>query len=100
MKSLEYYMNLPYTIIIKQSSDGIYEASIAELDGCLSHGDTIGEAIKMLLDAKRCWIETNLEAGDVIPEPDQQYFEAVVQLYDLHLVNQTHQGTSPVPVIT
>jgi len=100
MKNLEYYMNLPYTIIIKQSSDCIYEASIAELDGCLSHGETIDEAIKMIIDAKRCWIEANLEAGDVIPEPDQQYFEAVIQLYDLHLVNQTHHATSPVPVVT
>ena len=99
MNNLEYYMNLPYTIIIRQNSDGVYEASIAELDGCLSHGDTLDEAIKMLLDAKRCWIEANLEAGDVIPEPDQQYFEAVVQLYDLHLVNQTHHATSTVPVI-
>ncbi len=102
MKSLEYYMNLPYTIIIRQNSDGFYEASIAELDGCLSHGDTLDEAIKMIFDAKRCWIEANLEAGDVIPEPDQQYFEEVIRLYDLHLVNpnRPHQAVSQTSVIT
>jgi len=101
MKNLEYYMNLPYTIIIRKNSDGIYEANIAELDGCLSHGETLDEAVKMILDAKQCWIEANFEAGDVIPEPDQQYFEAVVRLYDLHLVNQnqSYQAMKPASVI-
>ena len=95
-------MNLPYTIIIRRNSGNVYEASIAELDGCLSHGDTLDEAIKMILDAKRCWIEANLEEGDIIPEPDQEYFEEVIQLYDLHLVNQNqpYQAVGQTSVIT
>jgi len=84
-KKLEYYLKLPYTVLIHRASDGVYEASIAELDGCLSHGATIEEALSMIEDAKRCWIETNLEAGDKIPEPDHEYLTAMLELYDLHL---------------
>lgn len=82
---LEYYLRLPYTIIIRQCDDGIFEASVAELDGCLSHGKTEEEALKMIEDAKRVWIEANLETDDAIPEPDSKYLNEVIKLYDLHL---------------
>ncbi|MFQ5824572.1 MAG: type II toxin-antitoxin system HicB family antitoxin [bacterium] len=82
---LEHYLKLPYTTIIRPCEDGIYEASVAELEGCLSHGKTKEEALEMIEDAKRAWIETNLEAGDTIPEPDSSYLEEVIRLYDIHL---------------
>ena len=83
--NIEYYLNLPYSIILRQSEDGVFEASVVELDGCLSHGATKEEAIQMIEDAKRCWIEANMEVGDYIPEPDSQYLSEMIKLYDLHL---------------
>jgi hypothetical protein len=34
----------------------------------------------MIEDAKKAWIETNLEAGVPIPEPDFKYLEKIILL--------------------
>jgi antitoxin HicB len=91
-KRLEHYLKLPYTVLVHRAPDGMYEVSIAELDGCLSHGATLEEALRMIEDAKRCWIEANLEAGGPIPEPDREYLTAMLELYDLHLTRQPQVG--------
>jgi len=85
LNNIDYYLNLPYSIIIRHSKDGVFEASVVELDGCLSHGNTKEEALRMIEDAKLCWIKSNLEAGDRIPEPDSYYLSEMIKLYDLHL---------------
>jgi len=75
-KNLEYYLNLPYTIeLTPDPEDGGWVVSVKELPGCLSQGDTIEEAMEMIRDAMRGWIEISLEDGDPIPEPrmDEQY---------------------------
>ena len=46
---LEYYANLPYTIMVEQWDDGkgpYWVARVAELPHCMIHGDTPEEAIK------------------------------------------------------
>ncbi|MFA7659059.1 MAG: type II toxin-antitoxin system HicB family antitoxin [Candidatus Gastranaerophilaceae bacterium] len=69
-KNLEYYLNLPWSYAIKWSDeDGCYVASIAELDGCMSHGDTLGEATSMIKDALRCHLNAMLKDNTLIPEP-------------------------------
>jgi len=68
-KDLRYYMNLPYTIIVKPYPDGEYYAKIEELPGCMTEGHNLVEALEMLEDAKRLWLETALEDGISIPEP-------------------------------
>ncbi|MDI6736426.1 MAG: type II toxin-antitoxin system HicB family antitoxin [bacterium] len=85
MKNIFYYLDLPYTVIMRKNEDGIYESRIAELDGCMSHGKTREESMIMIEDAKRCWIETALEDGDIIPEPEQDYLSEVIHLYGIHL---------------
>jgi len=92
-KDISYYLSLPYTIIMKRNEEGIYEARIAELDGCMSHGKTLEEAIEMIEDAKRCWIEAGLEDGDIIPEPEESYFYEVIRLYDIHLESRASSKT-------
>jgi antitoxin HicB len=69
MKTFEYYMSLPYTIIVKPSPEGNYVAKIAELPGCLTQGDTLDDAIKMIADAKAGWIDLAMQDGKEIPEP-------------------------------
>lgn len=69
-KNLEYYLNLPWSFIIKWSDeDQCYVASIAELEGCMSHGDTLEEATFMIKDALDSYITCCLNHGDPIPEP-------------------------------
>jgi len=68
-KTIEYYLSLPYTIELAPEPQGGWFVSIRELPGCMSQGDTPEEAIEMIQDAMRGWIEVSLEDGDTIPEP-------------------------------
>ncbi|MDY8094191.1 toxin-antitoxin system HicB family antitoxin [Paenibacillus polymyxa] len=71
-KDIAYYMALPYTIQIKHMNDesGSYHlATVAELEGCKSHGDTPEEALKMVSEAMEGYLEVKLDFGDEIPEP-------------------------------
>ncbi|WP_051524383.1 type II toxin-antitoxin system HicB family antitoxin [Sulfurihydrogenibium subterraneum] len=67
-EELDYYINMPYTIeLIPDVESGGFVAKIVELEGCITFGDTREEALQMLEDAKREWIETALEEGFEIP---------------------------------
>lgn len=60
-----------YSIFIKYDPvDKIYVASVPELPGCMAHGNTKEQALKEIEIAKELWIETALEDGQPIPEPD------------------------------
>jgi len=66
------YMKLPYNFVIKPIEDesgSYYHASVLELDGCQSTGETFHEAYEGLMEAMEGWIETKLEAGFPIPKP-------------------------------
>ncbi len=68
-KNLEYYMNLPYKIIIqKDPYEGFY-SEVEILDGCISQGDTYDEAYNNILEAMEGWVEVAIESGINIPEP-------------------------------
>ena len=70
MKTVEEYMQLPYTIELTPDMDeGGFVASYPDLPGCLSIGDTAEEAVANAIDAKRAWLEAALEDGIEIQEP-------------------------------
>jgi antitoxin HicB len=69
LKSVDYYMNLPYRIELQRDPEGGWFVQVKELPGCMSQGETPEEAIAMIQDAMRGWIEVWLEDGDPIPEP-------------------------------
>ncbi|HHX95005.1 MAG TPA: toxin-antitoxin system HicB family antitoxin [Clostridia bacterium] len=73
-KDLNYYLKLPYRIVLHPSPEGGYAAEIPELPGCISQGQTIEEALKMIEDAKLCWLESAIEDGAIIPEPVPEDF--------------------------
>ena len=70
MKTID-YINLPYKMEIVKNKDNTYFVSIKELPGCMSEGDTIQEALDMIEDAKKCWIETAIENNIEIPLPEE-----------------------------
>ena len=72
MRSLNEYMALPYTYILKQESDGSYFISVKELPGCMSVGDTIPEAHEMIRDAMKAWIGYCIDDQIPIPEPEEE----------------------------
>jgi antitoxin HicB len=69
MKDLEYYLGLPYTIILKRDEEGDIVAHVDELRGCSAHGKTASGALANLEESKRVWVEDCLEAGQEVPEP-------------------------------
>lgn len=83
-KNLEYYMSLPYTIELTPDEDGYWFAKIPLLEGCMTNGENVYDAIDMIEDAKRGWLMTALDLGIHIPEPE----EAVVvsQLPDPNII--------------
>jgi len=68
-KTVEYYMNLPYTVEMHQEPEGGWFVRVKELRGCMSDGDTPEEAATMIQEAMELWLEVALEDGVPIPEP-------------------------------
>ena len=69
-KNLQYYATLPYEISVIPSPEGGYVATIPDLPGCITQGDTRLEVLEMIEDAKLCWLEAALDMGQPIDEPD------------------------------
>jgi len=60
-----------YSIFMQfDPQDEIFVASIPELPGCMAYGETKEEALKEIDMAKELWIETALEDGQAVPEPN------------------------------
>ena len=70
--TLEEYLRLPYTVILRQDEEGDFIASIKELDGCVADGSSEEEALSALRSMKKLWLEMALKKGAVIPEPDKE----------------------------
>lgn len=69
-KTLEYYLSLPYAIELIPDEDGYWFAQIPLLRGCMTQGTSREQALIMLDDAKRLWLETALDENIPIPEPE------------------------------
>lgn len=69
-KDLIYYLSLPYPIELIPDEDGFWFARIPLLEGCMTNGDSREEALRMIDEAKQLWLETALEVGKTIPEPE------------------------------
>jgi predicted RNase H-like HicB family nuclease len=69
-QNLDYFVNLPYKLVFEVDPDeGGYVISFPELKGCLSCAETIEDACKMAIDAKRTWFGAAAEEGIDIPVP-------------------------------
>jgi len=69
-KDLTYYLSLNWTYRFEWSDeDKTYIATVAELNGCMTDGQTIETAAAMIKDALKSYIETFLGLDKEIPEP-------------------------------
>lgn len=67
-------MSLPYCfIVIEDKEEGGYTAFFPDLRDCVTCAETFEELHYMTEDAKKCWIEAELESGHNIPEPSFDY---------------------------
>jgi antitoxin HicB len=88
-KDIEYYMRLPYAIESRQYEDGTWFARMPELRGCMTEADTLQEAIEMVRDAQRAWIQACLEDGTPIPEP--RHVQPYSGQFRVRLTRSLHQ---------
>lgn len=73
MKTLDYYLSLPYRMeIIPDMEEGGYTANFPELPGCLTCAETIEKLVENASDAKKVWLTAALEDGIEIAEPQQE----------------------------
>ena len=80
---------LNYRAIIKKDDNNTYYAVVPSLPGCFTQGGTIEETKENLKEAITVWLESRIDLGWEVPEPDisDQNIE-VVQSIDLKtLVN-------------
>ena len=67
-------MQLPYTRLIRSCYDDgevYYYGRIAELDGCQSTAETLGELDDSLNEAMELYIETLIQLEKPVPEPKE-----------------------------
>lgn len=63
----------PYQrVLIPDEESGTFTALIAEFPGCITEGNTPGEAYRSLEEAAESWLEAALESGVPIPEPESE----------------------------
>ncbi|MHB1653741.1 MAG: type II toxin-antitoxin system HicB family antitoxin [Desulfitobacteriaceae bacterium] len=70
-KNFDYYLELPYKYTLYPAEEGGYVIEIPDLPGCISQGETAEDALVMIEDAKRGWLEVALNQGIEIPEPSR-----------------------------
>lgn len=68
-RDFEWLMSLPYRIDLYPAEEGGYVASIPDLPGCVTQGETKEEAVKLIEDAKAAWISTAMDQSITIRTP-------------------------------
>jgi len=68
-RTVEAYLDLPYTIEITPDPSGGYAESVAELPGCITQAETWAEINALIRDAMAGWIAIKLEDGLPVPLP-------------------------------
>jgi antitoxin HicB len=76
-KGINYYMNLPYNIVVKKDKDNngkvCYIARVLEIPHVLGDGKTAAEALETLNIHLRMAIQAYLKDGLPVPEPQTDY---------------------------
>jgi antitoxin HicB len=65
-------------VLLFSNPEGGYTVEVPSLDGCISQGDTIDEALANIREAIELWIEDAEAHGETIPEDTNHIVVAVV----------------------
>ncbi len=72
MKTVEEYLALPYTMVVRWSQDdNLYVARVKEISGCTGHGSNESEALAMVRENLGEWIAFCIQSGDSVPVPEE-----------------------------
>ena len=90
-EQVERYTRLPYRIELIPGEDGWF-VEMPELPGCMSQGETPEEALEMIRDAQRGWLEVSLRHGDPIPEPAPESEHSYTGKFNVRVPKDLHRG--------
>jgi antitoxin HicB len=65
-----------YAIIVEPllpEDGGGFIATVPDLPGCMSDGETPQEALQNVQDAIRVWIEAAIDMGHAVPTPTKRF---------------------------
>ena len=60
---------MDYWVVFERCEDGGYSVYVPDLPGCVSAGDDLDEAKRMIAEAIQLHIESLREHGDPVPPP-------------------------------
>lgn len=93
MKTINDYMSMNYRMeIVEDKDEGGFVVSFPELPGCITCGTTIESAVANAIDAKKAWLETAIEEGIQIQEPDD--LEEYSGQFKLRIPRSLHRSLS------
>lgn len=93
MKTIEYYMSLPYRMeIIPDMEEGGFTAWYPDLPGCLTCSESMEGIVTNALDAKKVWFEAALEDGLEIPEPSEEDTTEYSGQFKLRMPKSLHRS--------
>ena len=67
--------NLEYAVVVEplsQDDGGGFVATVPDLPGCMSDGETPAEALENAQDAIAAWIEAARDLGHAVPQPTRK----------------------------
>lgn len=71
---------LKYTVVLEQEEDGGFVVTVPALPGCVTQGDTRGEALANVREAIEAYIQELDSAGEPAPrEIGREYVEIEVR---------------------
>jgi len=85
-----------FTVVFRpDQEEGGYTVEIPALPGCITQGESWDEALEMIEDAARLWIETADERGWHVPAERGEPERVVLILSDEHrsAINEAAKGT-------
>lgn len=89
-KSLEEYLDLEYPFNVIADPEGGYVIEFPDLPGCMTQAETLDEIIPMAEDARRLWIESVYERGELdVPLPS--YPEEYSGKFNVRLPRSLHR---------
>jgi antitoxin HicB len=66
---LTFFMSRSYVAVFEREENGGFSVYVPDLLGCVSQGDSHGEAVEHIREALECYLEALVKLGKPIPEP-------------------------------
>lgn len=86
-KDINYYLNQPWDFEFEKAPEGGYYARVKGLY-CHSFGEDLEEAAKNIKEALECHLESYLQDGEPIPEPE--YFQICTGRLSIRISKSMH----------